>query len=44
MLFLVYFSVLFIATLLIWKPTFPAAPFCGFLLVLAALLITTGHC
>lgn len=40
----IYFAVLFIASLLIWKPTFPAAPFCGFVLVLATLLIATGHC
>jgi hypothetical protein len=44
MTYLVYFVVLALAALLIWKPTFPAGPFCGAVLILVVLLIATGHC
>lgn len=44
MIFLVYFVILALAVGLIWKPTFPAAPFCGAVLILSVLLIATGHC
>jgi hypothetical protein len=43
-MFFIYIAVLLVAFLLILKPTYPAAPFCGFLLVVITLLIATGHC
>jgi hypothetical protein len=40
----IYFAVLALAGLLIWKPTFEGGPFCGFVLILIVLLIATGLC
>jgi hypothetical protein len=44
MIYVVYFVVLALVALLIWKPTFPAGPFCGAVLILVVLLVATGHC
>ena len=44
MIIALYIIVLALAGLLIWKPTYPAAPFCGFILIIAVLLVATGHC